>query len=103
MNSISNKWLIPLIHIVLIILVYTSPWFLPWPYIVLIFLLYHLQLSIFKGCILSQAQFKDKQGRFYFYYLKKVFPKLKSSTIDLAMDYIMPFLIIILAYIIQTT
>ena len=90
------------LHIIIIALVYLSPWFLPWWCIGLLFILYWLQLVVFKGCIISQAQFGRHQPGFYYHYLSKIYPNIKSRHIDLWVDYIIPLFLILLAYILQS-
>jgi hypothetical protein len=102
MSNFLKAWLLPIIHIGVIILVFGSPWLIPWPYVLLIMIAYQIQLIIFKGCVLSQWQFNNRDEGFYYHYLSQIFPKIKKRIIDIVLDYIVPVVIVGLAYVIQT-
>jgi len=91
------------LHILIIAACFFSPWLFKWPIIILAYIIYHLQLYLFKGCILSRWQFGKNQDGFYHHYLKKVFPRIKREYIDIVVDYLIPLIIISLAVYIQTS
>ena len=92
------------IHLILIILVWLSPFWLSWKLILFFIFLYYLQLVIFKGCLLTQSQFniKGREMIFYHYYLTKFGFKIGKEKARIFVDYILPWIILIAAIIIQT-
>jgi hypothetical protein len=101
MKKFLLKKIIPILHLSIIITILLSPWFIPWKYIILIFILFLLQLLIFKGCILTQLQFGNKNEGFYYHYLKKIFPSIKQNFIENIVRFVIPFVIIAMALLIQ--
>lgn len=101
MKNILRHWILALVHVLLILFLVVSPWFIPWQYILVIFMLYRLQLIVFNGCVLTQLQFGLHNDGFYYHYIKKFYPKIQHTTIDIVVDTILPLLIITFAYILQ--
>ncbi len=91
------------VHLILIILVWTSPFWLNWKLIFLFIVLYYIQLIIFKDCILTKKQFKTKtrSTTFYYYYLTKIGFKLKIEKVRKFVDYYAPWIIFSFALILQ--
>lgn len=101
MKNVLLKKIILILHLFIIIIVFLSPWFVSWKYIILIFILFWLQLVIFKGCILTQLQFGNKNEGFYYHYVKKLFPNIKQNLINNIVKFVIPLIIIIMALLIQ--
>lgn len=94
---------IALLHVVVILAIYAMPWWLPWRLIIVYGLLNYLQVKELGGCIISKAQFKNKHEGFYKHYINKYFPKNKitDSELNIALDYVLPILLVIIGYIVQ--
>lgn len=101
---IKKSNIIALIHFLIILTVWSTPFWLNWKIITIVWILNLLQIKIFGGCVLSQAQFNNKKDGFYSHYIKKIFPnsKIKDSQLNIILDYILPIILIILGYIIQS-
>ncbi|TAL14669.1 hypothetical protein EPN95_02070 [Patescibacteria group bacterium] len=90
-----------ILHIVVILLADFSPFWLDWKLVVLGVIAYYLQIAFFGGCVLSQAQFKDKKQSFHEWYLRKLGLKPNQKYLNLTLRYIIPFLLLGLALIFQ--
>lgn len=97
----TNK--IALLHVIIILGIYTTPFWLDWRLIIVYMVLNLLQIKIFGGCVISQYQFKDKHTGFYKHYIDKYFPKNKITDreLNIVLDYIIPIILVIVGYIIQ--
>lgn len=84
------------VHLILIVLLWTSPFWLSWKLILAGIFVYYLQLIIFKDCILTKAQFETKKRSttFYWYYLTKLGFKLDKEKVRFAADYYFPWIIL---------
>lgn len=80
---------------------YASPWFVDWRIVLLIFILYRLQFIVFGNCVLSKAEFGETYTTFWHYYVKKIWPNVNKKKLDLITDWVLPILIVLIAYIIQ--
>ena len=94
---------IALLHVIIILGIYTTPFWLDWRLIIVYMILNLLQIKIFGGCLISQAQFKDKNEGFYKHYIDKFFPKnkIREKYLNILLDYIIPIILIVVGYIIQ--
>ncbi len=94
---------IALLHVIIILAIYTTPFWLDWRLIIVYGILNLLQIKIFGGCVVSQYQFKDKHTGFYKHYIDKYFPKNKitDKELNIVLDYIIPVFLVIAGYIIQ--
>ncbi len=93
---------IPLLHLAIIVAAYSSPFYIPWQIIVLVIGLYYLQLLIFKGCILSIAQFGSSDERFVKHYFEKFTGiSVKREMMDFILDRLIPILIVVVAIVYQ--
>lgn len=91
------------LHLILIILIWSSPFWLNWKFILFFIFLYYLQLIILKDCILTKAQFETKKRgvTFYWYYLTKLGFNLNKEKVRFIVDYIFPWVILTIALICQ--
>jgi len=91
-------------HLVLIICIYISPFIISWKLILLFIALYYFQLVMFGDCILTRRQFKTRKRSetFYHYYLSKLGFKLDRYRVRWTADYVIPWIILIAAIILQT-
>lgn len=90
-------------HLILIILVWTSPFWLNWKIIFLFVILNYLQIIIFKACVLTIAQFKkqEKEMTMYTFILEKIGFKINRKRMKLIAQFIMPWVILLIAIIWQ--
>ena len=90
-------------HLILIILVWTSPFWLNWKIIFLFVILNYLQIIIFKACILTLAQFKEqgKEMTMYTFILEKIGFKINRKIMKLIAQFVMPWIILLIAIIWQ--
>lgn len=93
-------------HMLVAILAATSFLWLDIKYLIIGLVIYWLQILIFDSCVLSIAQFKNKDTVFLGIYINKLFKKLhiKELTIKqqkIFMRYIEPLMILLLAIIFQ--
>jgi hypothetical protein len=88
-------------HSVFVIASYTSPLWLEWKLVVAGVLAYWLQLVIFKHCVLSTAQFGDKETTFHEWYLAKIGISFNRRTMRRVLNIWIPILLICIAYILQ--
>lgn len=100
------KKLLAILHAFLLAASIFSPLWIDWKIIVIGCVLYILQKWVFKGCILSFAQFGIKDGKprehFTPYYLKKYFGiKTEDYLVMRYLDYLVAPLVPIIAVIIQ--
>lgn len=98
--------LLPLLHLMLLLLSFSSPFWIDWKIVLIGFILYELQKILLKGCVLSFAEFGSKDGRpvqhFTPYYLKKIFGiKASDSLVMRNLDYVVAPLVPILAILLQ--
>ncbi len=101
-----NKKRIFSVHIILVILAWTSPFYLSWKIIALLIILNYVQILIFKGCILTNLQFKNKINKYtdmtmYSYSLELLGYKFNRKKIKFLSKYIFPVIIMGIALIWQ--
>ena len=103
MNFIKKINKIALLHVIIIIAIYTMPIWLNWRLIIIYGILNLIQIKIFGGCVVSHWQFKDKHTGFYKHYIDKCFPKNKitNKEINIAIDYVLPIILTIIGFLIQ--
>ena len=103
MKTKNDFGLIFWVHLVLIICIYISPFIISWKIILLFIFLYYLQLIVFRDCILTRKQFKTnkRSETFYHYYLSKLGFKLDKYKVRFTADYVIPWIILIVAIILQ--
>jgi len=94
------------IHLILIFLACTMPFYLSWKIIILLLIINYIQLSLFKGCVLTNLQFNDKINKptdmtMYSHSLELIGFKVNRKKIKFMSRYIFPFIIIILSLIWQ--
>jgi hypothetical protein len=94
---------IAVLHIIIILAIFSTPLWLNWKLIIVYMLLNYLQIKIFGGCVVSQLQFKNKTEGFYRHYINKYFPnnKISEKNLNLILDYIIPTILVIVGYIVQ--
>jgi len=82
------------VHLALVLLAWCS-WFLfNWIILVIGAGLYYLQLKIFGNCVLTKAQFKDKEASFHDYILRKIGIKFNPKKMIFFTDYLFPLTIL---------
>jgi hypothetical protein len=91
------------IHLVLVIAVWMSPLWADWKLISIGVILFSLQYLIMGGCYLTFLETGEyKDATFYYHYLSRVFPKLNKRQTKIFVTYILPVILLIIAYVIQT-
>lgn len=98
--------ILTIIHLTIALLAATSFLWLDIKYILIALILYYLQLIFVGSCVLSVAQFKNKDTVFLGIYINKLLRLLHLKELSLKqqkifMRYIEPVLILLLAIILQ--
>jgi len=93
--------LIVVLHVLLIVLAYASPLWLDWKIVAIGVILNYVQILLAGGCVLSLAQFEDKEQTFHEWYLSKFGIKVHRRPFNFALRYIVPFVILGTAITIQ--
>jgi len=93
-------------HILLAFLAVTSPFWLDWKIVFLGLALYGLQLVTFKGCILTNIQFKGgitkkTDGSIYTFWAEKLGFKPNRKKLNFVVDYLMTPAVLIITIIWQ--
>jgi len=98
-----KKQIIFWFHLILIILAWTSPFWLNWKWITGLIILNYIQIIIFKGCVLTLAQFEKegKQMTIYTYVLESLGFKVNRQKMKFIARYIMPIIIFLIAILWQ--
>jgi len=90
------------IHLILIVLAYSSPFLVSWWLIILGILILWVQYYFAKGDLITQAQFgKDLEMTFYTPYIEKTGLKINRRLFLIFIRYIMPFIVLALATVWQ--
>jgi hypothetical protein len=99
MKEVKEFGLIFWLHLLTIILIWSSPFLVDWKLIALFILLYYLQLIAVGNCILTWKQFGagKRQITFYYYYLSKLGLKLNVDRVRFVADYLLPWIILAMA------
>ena len=97
----NKKTFVIVAHVVLILLAYTAPFWLDWRFVAAGVILNYIQILIFKGCVLSLAQFEDKKQTFHEWYLRKIGLKPNRLVLNFILRYIIPFIILGVAVLYQ--
>lgn len=97
----NKKPLVIIAHIVIILLAYSAPFWLDWRLVALGVVLNYVQILIFKGCVLSLAQFEDKKQTFHEWYLSKFGLKPNRNILNFILRYIVPFVLLGIAIVYQ--
>jgi hypothetical protein len=92
-------------HLILTVLAYTSWFWLDWKIVAVLAIAHLVLLEATNGCPLAHAQFpEDKDARFYEWWMGKLgvkFTKKNRRAIFILMRYILPFVLIGLAVLLQ--
>ena len=88
-------------HIIVIIFAYSAPFWLDWRLVFVGVILNYIQILVFKGCVLSHAQFEDKKQSFHEWYLRKLGFKPNRRVLNFVLRWVIPFVLLGLAYIFQ--
>ena len=86
----NKQQIIIIAHIIIILLAYSAPFWLDWRLVLAGVVLNYIQILIFKGCVLSHAQFKDKKQSFHEWYLRKFGFKPNRNILNFVLRYIVP-------------
>jgi hypothetical protein len=97
----SKRPLVIIVHILVILLAYSAPFWLDWRLVAVGVVLNYVQIIIFKGCVLSRAQFEDKKQTFHEWYLRKIGFKPNRTILNFTLQYVIPFVVLGLALIYQ--
>lgn len=93
--------IIVILHVIIIILAYTSPFWLDWRLVALGIIANYIQILIVGGCVLSHAQFEDKGQSFHEWYLKKFGLKVNRRILNVVLRWVIPFLLLAIAILFQ--
>ena len=92
--------LVSLLHLLVILLAYSSPFWLDWRLFTIGLTLYYLQVLVFKKCVLTYAQygtFHDSFSARLFIRAFKYFGfKPKKQAVKLALDFYLPLFLILI-------
>lgn len=88
-------------HTVIILLAYSSPFWLDWKLVLLGVALDYIQIIVAGGCVLSLAQFDDKQMTFHEWYLRKLGIRVNRPKFNFVLRYIVPLVILAAAVLFQ--
>ena len=91
------------LHLIIILLVLSSPFWLSWKIITIFILLYYLQLFFLKNCVLTKLQFNEpeRDTTFYSYYLTKLGFKVNKRKLKIFLDYVLPWVILLISFLLQ--
>jgi hypothetical protein len=91
------------LHLAIIIAFWISPLLISWRMILIMIGAYYLQLLVFGDCVLSRKQFRTKKRSvtFYWYYGRKLFPRLDMMKVKFCADWVFPYIVLGIALIIQ--
>ncbi len=89
------------LHFVSILAIWSSPFWLSWKLIVLGIGLYYLQLLLMGDCVLTKWQFSttEREITFYSHVLEKMSFNFDRQRVRFVADYIMPWIILVIALI----
>ena len=92
------------LHLIIILIIYSTPFWLNWKYILIAGFINILQISIFKGGILSKYQPENKSSNLYIHYIDKLFPKnsINIKYLNIFLNYFIPIFFAFCAYLIQS-
>jgi len=96
-----KKYFLPILHLLIILAIISSPFWLNWKLIIIGYGLLQLQDIIFKACLLSISQFENSNEGFIYHYLHKMGFKLSMRQINFILNYILAPIIILTALIYQ--
>lgn len=85
-------------HALVILLAFSSPWWLDWRLVLAGVAAYYVQLLVFKGCVLSQYQFKNSAQTFHGWYLAKLGWHPDPVKLLFVLNYVLPPLILVIAF-----
>lgn len=88
-------------HILFFILVISGIFWIKWYYLLLIFILLRLQDLIWGGCVLTKLEYGSFSRRFIAEHSGHKLPKWARKNFYIFIDYILPIILIISAYLIQ--
>lgn len=97
----SKKPFVIILHVIVILLAYSAPFWLDWRLVAVGVVLNYIQIVIFKGCVLSLAQFEDKKQTFHEWYLRKFGLKPNRNVLNFILRYIIPFVLLGIAIVYQ--
>lgn len=96
--------MINFLHFVVIVLALLSPFLVSWKVVGVFIVLYYLQLYIFGNCILTIKQFKekDRDTSFHWYILNSMGIKFSKRSVRIFVDYYLPWILLIIAFVYQS-
>lgn len=98
----NNFGIIFWLHLILILIAYSSPILFRWQLIFFGVLFLFLQQIIFQGCLLTHAQFgKDPDMTFYYRYLTLMGFRVNKKKLKFLMAWIMPLIVFSISLLLQ--
>ncbi|MEI6498630.1 MAG: hypothetical protein WCO23_01580 [bacterium] len=92
-------------HLFIIIIAYSSPFWLDWRLFFLGLTLYYIQILIFKGCILTFAQYgtfnESYSTRLFSKIIKSIGIKPNKQRVQFILNYYLPVLLIVICILWQ--
>ena len=91
------------LHILALVPAYLSPIIVDWKIIVIGAVILQIQYWVIGGCFLTHLQMgKSKNETFIWYYLRKIYPSLNPGTTKFVIRVVVPIILVVIAFIIQT-
>lgn len=98
----SDFGLIFWIHLAVIVLFFSSPFWISWKIILVGILAFYFQLLVFRGCILTKAEFGETtHNSFFWYYLNKMGFKVSEKSVVVFVDFFIPAILLAVALFLQ--
>lgn len=90
-----------ILHILFFVIVISGIFWIKWYFLFLIFLLLRIQDLVWGGCFLTKLQYGSFDRRFIAEHSAHKLPKWTRKNFYLFIDYILPVILVLLAYLIQ--
>ncbi len=90
-----------ILHILFFVVIISGIFWIKWRYLFIIFLLLRIQDLIWGGCFLTKLQYGSFDRRFIAEHSGDKLPKWARKNFYHFVDYILPVILIMLAYLIQ--
>jgi len=96
-----KRKVVAVLHLILIVIAYTSPIWLDWRIFLIGFALYYIQILVFRGCILTWAQYGTFRESFSVRFFSKILSAFRvihdKKKLQFYLNYYLPLILIALA------
>lgn len=90
-----------IVHIILILLAYSSPFWVDWKIILAVVLVLYLQYAVLKGCILAKPQYGNTSDGLYENILTSLGITFDRTRLKFVVEWVLPAIVLLISLVWQ--